>query len=103
MRARVLIRKLNYLRKLVGEREEKLSSSLLLPVDTVSDTTSDPNYKRAQEDKLGDRANEEPHIAPIDHDKEVPREPTGYSIQELIQQVFNMPWSHHLLLTVHIY
>ena len=29
-----------------------------LPVDTVSDTTSDPSYKRAQEDKLGDRANE---------------------------------------------
>ena len=25
-----------------------------LPVDTVSDTTSDPNYKRAQEEKLSD-------------------------------------------------
>ena len=62
-----------------------------LPADTVRDTTSDSNYKRAQEDKLGDRDNEEPHTVPIHHDKEVPREPTGYSIQELIQQVFNVP------------
>ena len=30
MRARVLIRKLNYLRKLVGEREERLSSQIFL-------------------------------------------------------------------------
>ena len=27
--------------------------------------------KRAQEDKLGDKAIEEPYIVPIDHDKEV--------------------------------
>ena len=41
-------------------------------MDTVSDTTSDPNYKRAQEDKLiRHRDNEEPHTVPIDHDKEV--------------------------------
>ena len=51
------------------ENEPKSS----LPVDTVSDTTSDPSYKMVQEDKLGDRVNEEPHTVPKDHDKEVSR------------------------------
>ena len=99
---------------------EQVQENESLPANTISDT-SDPNHKRAQEDKLRDRDTEEPHIFPIDHDKEVshntgptaparkhrdtnksvttsslernvqedtaPTDPTGYSIQELIEQV----------------
>ena len=99
---------------------EQVQENEPLPANTISDT-SDPNHKRAQEDKLRDRDTEEPHIVPMDHSKEVshntgptapagkhpdtnksvttsslernvqedtaPTDPTGYSIQELIQQV----------------
>ena len=99
---------------------EQVQENKPLPANNSSDT-SDPNHKRAQEDKLRDRDTEEPHIVPIDHDKEVSHntgptaparkhpdtnksattsspegnvqgdtastDPTGYSIQELIQQV----------------